>query len=825
MTRHTRTNKPPPLWTLVDYPWSLDYRNINDATLYLTHVKDGIAEVARQVLLTIPTSNIVWLEKTEGDYKLYIHPESDDGKRILQKQKYRNMSLEDVSADMEATRHAVLSPSPRFSSSSLSPNTMTNYERFCMQLWWFLSFIGDYQSMLLLLSEPPVHVPSMDAISIKSFLQHRYLPRQTPLCQDDNPSKPLLDLNGDQILSEGTVKNHAWLNSAFAAFQHLHFLHHQNGSYVPCCPPCLSNFEQGNAAACPHHPTQRYCHGGNPISTHILKRLKKWLEDESHRRNYRVKKRQSLLPSDLVDMHTFVSSTQYDLKHLQMYTMLLDALDTAMRNDGYTSVQFENFENYSDLWKCDHVHGIRHLAQGVKEKHDQDVQIYKIMFKDETPKLCFLRHLLVYVHCTSHAQGHLFPETVNLVDQEIGPLPEFDNNGDTIPTFPVTYESVRYWINNSLSKNCRHGNIGSFGPHTLRRSFYLFWTLAGGLFLSIMKHARHRDLKTAEAYKEDTDVLVADIQGNPQLASIQPAWKWHHRLLANDGQNLRRLQAFDPTDIRLHSLKEASTFFVEKQLGVPPTSAEYRIPGHLLELAYAGKFTQTKDPVQECLLLLQTLPTIYREPLTTQFHRAVNHLANTCAMGTLSTPEDTVIEPSVNHLANPTAAEDSDDGIPGNRDSQEGLVNIAVNFQDSFGSNFPELGGIRPPQPGQHVVLEIDLQEARSKRHPYYKLKRCYTTELRTAYGLRSIKILVRLWHEIKCLSPPSERDDLVCFSKGSSRVRASRHIFPKYMNQFSKCFHICYSQDVESMVLDHPHFSAKAFVGCKQCLSSANRI
>jgi hypothetical protein len=30
-----------------------------------------------------------------------------------------------------------------------------------------------------------------------------------------------------------------------------------------------------------HHPTQRYCHGGNPISTHILKRLKKWLEDES----------------------------------------------------------------------------------------------------------------------------------------------------------------------------------------------------------------------------------------------------------------------------------------------------------------------------------------------------------------------------------------------------------------------------------------------------------------------------------------------------------------------------------------------------------------
>jgi hypothetical protein len=128
-------------------------------------------------------------------------------------------------------------------------------------------------------------------------------------------------------------------------------------------------------------------------------------------------------------MHTFVSSTRYELNYLQMYTMLLDALDTAMRNDGCISVQIENFEDYSGLWKCDHVHGIKRLAQGVKEKHDKDVQIYKIMFMDETPKLCFLRHLLIYVHCTSHTQGHLFPDTVNLVDKEVGPLPEFDNNG------------------------------------------------------------------------------------------------------------------------------------------------------------------------------------------------------------------------------------------------------------------------------------------------------------------------------------------------------------------------------------------------------------
>jgi hypothetical protein len=557
------------------------------------------------------------------------------------------------------------------------------------------------------------------------------------------------------------------------------------------------------------------------------------------------------------------------------------------------------------------------LAQGVKEKTDKDVQVYKIMFKDETPKLCFLRHLLVYVHCTSHGQGHLFPETVHLVDEEVINPPNFDEDGDPIPTFPVTYMSVRYWINTRLSTNCRHGHIGSFGPHTLRRSFYLFWTLAGGVFESVMKHARHRDLTTAQAYKEDTDVLVEDIQGNPQLARIQPAWKWHHRLLANDGQNLRRLQAFDPTDIRLHTLQEASTFFVEQQLGVPSSSADYRNPGPLLDLAYAREFSKRQDPIQECLHLLQKLPTTFREPLTTQFHRALEHLTNTIAMGTTNTTSSAGMLPTgdshtldqatslvlENNIAATTAGpvlltpevnnadtagpplspiqediravgvvlfqgdrlnqEDtasSDDGHPSICDTPgrlldfvpmsstpimaEGVIgNIAhtlnfqdnqvhvrrgqhaINFQDLFMAHLPELGGLRPPLPGQHVVLEVDVQEKRKTsrvRHPYYKLKACYAKELQTTFGLRPIKILVRLCHEIICLSPPLlEGDNLRRFTKGSSRVRASRHIFPKYMNRFSKCFHICYSQDVERLVLDHPHFSPKDFVGCHQCLNS----
>jgi hypothetical protein len=103
------------------------------------------------------------------------------------------------------------------------------------------------------------------------------------------------------------------------------------------------------------------------------------------------------------------------------------------------------------------------------------------MFKDETPKLCFLRHLLVHVHCTSHTQGHVFPETIFLVDEEVGPVPEFNNKGHpAIPTFPVTHKSGRCWINGLQSSHHSHGVFGE-GDNIINEACNMFVMIANFL--------------------------------------------------------------------------------------------------------------------------------------------------------------------------------------------------------------------------------------------------------------------------------------------------------------------------------------------------------
>jgi hypothetical protein len=96
--------------------------------------------------------------------------------------------------------------------------------------------------------------------------------------------------------------------------------------------------------------------------------------------------------------------------------------------------------------------------------------------------------------------------------------------GTQFLTFPVTYELGYGTGLTTAFKNCRHGNIGLF-VLILRRDHSTSLDPVGGLFLSIMKHTQRFENKV-EAYKEDTDVLVADIHRTSACQSIQPAWKW-----------------------------------------------------------------------------------------------------------------------------------------------------------------------------------------------------------------------------------------------------------------------------------------------------------
>ncbi len=152
---------------------------------------------------------------------------------------------------------------------------------------------------------------------------------------------------------------------------------------------------------------------GNPSPSSAIKAVVDWIDKESNRRGYEVKKKSFIVPQDLLDMQKCVASVQYNLWDLQNYTVILGGIAIAGSFDGCGDVHMEDFTDCKALFEITEL-GIKSLAQRVKEKTDKMWHQYLIYFNDACPLLCHLRHLLVFVtrvHLDPLIRVHIDPST------------------------------------------------------------------------------------------------------------------------------------------------------------------------------------------------------------------------------------------------------------------------------------------------------------------------------------------------------------------------------------------------------------------------------
>jgi hypothetical protein len=129
-----------------------------------------------------------------------------------------------------------------------------------------------------------------------------------------------------------------------------------------------------------------------------MKELKPWMKDEVKRRNRKVKRKNPFFPSDIKDLHNPVTTAGYQMKDAIFYAMVLNGLVTVVRFNGLQDTSFSNFEDHSSLWKIINSR-VEKVAQMVREKHHDDWFVYLHGFRDTHQKECFLKLLLVIVHC------------------------------------------------------------------------------------------------------------------------------------------------------------------------------------------------------------------------------------------------------------------------------------------------------------------------------------------------------------------------------------------------------------------------------------------
>ena len=590
---------------------------------YLSLVLNGIDEAANKIKYTIHEDDKQWLADHEGRFECFAgNDRTTSGQEQYSHYFHKetgNISVEQAKEKALKIKHTHVMDSPRFE--GLACATAWNYERIMRSFWNFLAIKGDYNSMLLLLRNHSSTCPSTNSHSVAHFVFHKFHAPGTKLTSNGLESgKPVYDAFGNQILTQGSIQNYEALNGFFAALALLHLkIGQKKTQYRDHCDACLANFvnDPKSPKPCSDHLYDGvgflFKCKGNPLTSTTVEKARQWLKNEATLRGYQADSRTPFFPHDIDNFQRHVDSHNFDLCELRNYLMVLSAIHTASRFDEYHSIDFSHFEMYNEHWIVS-SDNVKQLVQGVKGKSDDDWFRYSIEFDDFYPKRCYLRHLLVYVHCLNLQGGFLFPS-----DKEI--KEHFDSSHPITWTATTALHASDFqeWLFQRRDNNCIHTEYTNWGNHSPRHTKYLFAILGGGDPLAVQRNARHSSSDTALKYLQDAMYLLNLCLSHPELMELHGVSPFKDVLLHRKGTNAMRMTQFvNDRQASFWSLQAAAQHFVINKLGVRATDSIYRNPAALLRRSYSLRLLNVQ-PEDHLRKFIDGLPAGFKESAFAHF--------------------------------------------------------------------------------------------------------------------------------------------------------------------------------------------------------------
>jgi hypothetical protein len=462
--------------------------------------------------------------------------------------------------------------------------------------------------MIMLLAHPPNDCPSIPPELVQALVALKYNSVGTPLTTvgidhtllavpvgGPPVDNGILDIiNREQITCLGLCENYESFKKYYAAVYQLHDNRAPNGSekFESFCPNCRSNFQSPESNLthnpCDRHSGQhsKYISRGNPILHSVIKELKTAIAKEGKRRQYSPTSASPLLPSEVIRLQ------HYTIEHLhcprwdfQNYTLLLGAIAHASRYDGFHDASHDDFNNPTSKSLIEaSPTSLVSLGQGVFEKSDNAWSYYLVEFNDHQPKLCYLRHLLVWVHCMHQSNGYLYGNqgSVESLDPQ---QPNCFGEEDKLD-----YRLSLEWLKD-LVKKCLPDSACSRNTswHLAKITYYLWMTLGGAPLEASQKGARHRTKEMAMLYWKDAMTIYHWLESHPAMWAQEPIFPGKlHLVETRNGVIQRLIQSIGGIDIP--NLASAAKFFVGTMLCVSPLSSNYRDLHHLINLSYSRRF-------------------------------------------------------------------------------------------------------------------------------------------------------------------------------------------------------------------------------------------
>ena len=434
----------------------------------------------------------------------------------------------------------------------------------------FLKRVGDYDSLLSIHPQSPSECPSADLKFVSRYYAYRMHEKGTEL-KFSNGEAILDVVTKLPIRCLGDWKSFSCAEKLHAALRKQHESINQNGEYYEKCSACISLFNKGQTNGCIHHHLNpRLTNKGNIAKSSEMKKQRKWSQLYSIQTiNHQIKSAYQMNPVQLEDVRrALVASGRKD--DFMYFLMILLGGSLFLRGFEVCSIELSNvyvkFVEFEE--NCEFL--VKRMVIGVKKKgHAGSLVNYELRRDDDYPKLCVIRHLLIYIHCSE-------------IDMIVGM--------QSTPLFPSENKKSEFMNEKTLCRVLKRisrevlnipDDVQCLTTHSLRNLGYVLATWGDGDRAVAISDAQHHiDADSFTRYTRDTMIAYArwkrDEGRDSAVNVLVPKWE------------PKKLYASTSVTMSGHnvlSLSRISLYFVRNILKVEGSNPSEKNPSFLLKRA------------------------------------------------------------------------------------------------------------------------------------------------------------------------------------------------------------------------------------------------
>ncbi|KAL2919255.1 hypothetical protein HK105_200898 [Polyrhizophydium stewartii] len=420
---------------------------------------------------------------------------------------------------------------------NLSENSRRTYTKHAAALRRFCALVGDYNSAVMLIDYPPEptnppSVPALDPGTLAAYIHYRFLDRGSPVLHQDG--KSAVTVLNEPLLAVGSWESTQNLEQLASVISVMHRSHHHTETFVPACPACAALSAQEAAATrpCTHprHPPGRGwhpMHTGDPMTHPNLQEILRTMRKRSLRMRTpapNLSIEGYLMMHDLRLIYNMLMGSNR-IENLQLWTLLLVSLKLIIRPGEALEILLDEPADDNDpvaattsfiktracLFDSNSI--IQSVCISLAGKAETQAALLYLHPDKDTPWMCPVRHLMLYLHRTGLTSGQLFPMLSSSRDV-CGPL-----------SYTTLHSRISKAIRGAM------GEDTSVGVRSIWKTAHLLAALGGADRGALVSCARHR---TVDMYIRDARALISSAQLSATQALRIAVPKWIPTRFPND---------------------------------------------------------------------------------------------------------------------------------------------------------------------------------------------------------------------------------------------------------------------------------------------------